>query len=153
MLVDAWIYALPSEWDAMAFTPSVESPQADTLSEFTRYVYDNAVSGWWNDYGLYRVYNVLADDLALAELVSNLTDVYAVYGWVQANGADSFDYQTVPADILAVMKDHIVYDRNGDVVSQTPADYENPNWGHIFYGQKERIFAGAFNNGFSEGFR
>jgi len=50
-------------------------------------------------------------------------------------------------------KDHVTYDENGDVVSTTPATIENPNWGHVFLGQSERIFAGGFTNGFSEGFK
>lgn len=155
MLIDAWIYALPAEWDALNYDYPVEaeSPPPDPLSNMARYVYDNAVTGWWKDYGAYSVYNVLGSRKEIDEILANLTDVHATYGWLQENGADNWDYPTIQADILAVMKDHVIYNASGTIESQMPASYENPNWGHVFFGQKERIFAGAFTDGFSEGFR
>jgi len=55
--------------------------------------------------------------------------------------------------LLAVMKDHVTYDQDGNPTGSTPATYENPNWGHVRFGQKERIFAGEFSDEFSEDFK
>lgn len=152
MLLDAWIYALPAEWDALYH--DTEDVVGDILTLDARAVYAGAVTGFWKDYGLYRVYNVLAEQDVIEEIVSNLSDVHAVYAWTQGDGGDSLDvYQTLPADLLAVMKNIIVYDKTGTVISDDPPSYTNPNWGHIFFGQKERVFAGAFSDGFNGGFK
>lgn len=154
-LLDVWIYALPAEWDVLEYVPDYENPPIpeDPLSDAARYVYNTNVTGFWKDFGAYRVYNIIGMQAQIEEILSNLTDVHAVYGWVQENGADDFDYEPLPADVLSIMKDHIIYDGNGSIVSQTPPSYSNPNWGHVFYGQEERIFAGGFSKGFNEGFR
>ena len=80
-----------------------------------------------------------------------LSDVPHVFSWTQGDGLDSLEAnQTLPDEVLAVMRDHVTYDENGDVVSTTPATFENPNWGHVFFGQQERIFAGEYSDDFAQ---
>lgn len=139
-MIDAWIYTTPEAWD--------------TLNK-ENYTISQAITGFWNDLGIYRVYNLLATKEELDQIAAELgVDLYAIYGWVQGSGYDNIGaYETLPADVLAVMKDNITFDVNGNPTGTTPATYNNPNWGHVFFGQSERIFAGSFNNGFGGGFR
>lgn len=128
MLLDVWIYALPSEWDALIL---------DTA------VYTGAVTGYWNSFGAYEVYNTVGEPEEIQGLLDELTDVARVYAWSQGDGVDSLNpWPTDPNDILAVMQD----------IDGTPATFENPNWGHVFFGQTQRVFAGDFSNDFSEAF-
>jgi hypothetical protein len=140
--LDTWIYALPAEWDALG-TP--EAPFS--------YVYSNAITGYWNDFGAYTVYNVVGEEAAIQDILDALSDVAEVYAWGQGTGFDSEAvWPTDPTNILAVMKDHITYDEFGVPTGSTPATEENPNWGHVFFGQSERIFAGTFSAAFSGAF-
>lgn len=113
-----------------------------------------AVRGFWNtilDSGnTYEVVNVVRSDVAEIDSFVQLhaADIFATYGWTQGNGLDNDgtnagDYETVPQGVLDVMRDH-----TGSVAPT----FESPNWGHVFVGQKERIFAGQFSLNFSEAF-
>ena len=142
-LKGAWIFAIPAEWEALG-----------TPEEPFSYAWSQAVTGYWLPSGLYEVYNVQATTEGIDEIVQALTDVKHVYAWDYAGGSgtgyDSYDvWPTDPAPILAVMKPHVVYVENGDVVSTTPATFENPNWGHVFFGQGERIFAGDYSDNYN----
>jgi hypothetical protein len=143
MILDAWIYCLPAEWDALG---TEEAPFS--------YAWLQGVTGYWLSSGLYEVYNVQAEEADITAIVSALSDVEHVFAWdnagsVSGTGYDNYDaYPTDPAPILAVMKPHITYDENGDEISSTPATFENPNWGHVFFGQGTRIFAGEFSDEF-----
>lgn len=151
-LKDVWIYALPAEWEALG-TDDGEGG----VTPFS-YAWSQAVTGYWLSSGPYEVYNVQATLNQVDEIVGALTDVQHVFAWDYAGGygtgLDSYDaYPTDPAPILAVMKPHITYDENGDVIDTTPATFENPNWGHVFAGQGQRIFAGDFSDEFSAEYR
>lgn len=143
MMIDAWIYALPAQWDALG---GDESPFS--------YCHSQAVTGYWKTFpGGYEVYNVVGSEAEIQAIIDALADTPHVYAWTQGDGMDSLSaWPTDPENILAVMKDHVTYDENGDVTGTTPATLENPNWGHCFLGQKDRIFAGLFNTDFSGDF-
>ena len=119
---------------------------------------DQGVRGYWKDLpdggDIYEVVNVIDDGTLDQFLTDNASDIFAVYGWTQGNGLDNSipadGYPTEPQGVLNVMKDHIVYDEDGNVVSTTPATFDNPNWGHVFLGQSERVFAGEYSLEFSE---
>jgi len=148
-MIDAWIYAIPAEWDAI---------DPDGLSKAAARAYTGAITGFWDSFaGGYEVYNVLASRETLAELNAVLPDVHATFMWRQGPGFDEFNedgtFNTEPDDILAVMKDHITYDQSGNPTGSTPATFANANWGHVFFGQGTRIFAGKFSNKYSEAFR
>jgi hypothetical protein len=137
-LNDVWILALPAEWDVLG-----------TENTPFNYTWSQAKTGYWlTAVGGFEVYNVQGPidqvNAIVAALPSTLdTDVYAWdYAASGPTGFDSYDtaYPTDPAPILAVMKQH----PNGD-----PATFENPNWGHSFLGQGERIFAGNYSDDFS----
>ncbi|MBT8115842.1 MAG: hypothetical protein KJP04_10685 [Arenicella sp.] len=147
---EAWIYAKPAAWASIAPAEG-ESPE-------WQYSYDNAISGFWNDYtGGFRVYNV--PGIAVQSLVDALEaaqpgSVAHTFAWEYPAGTDSLDdFPTDPTPILAVMKDHKEYDIDGNEISSTPPTLETPNWGHRFAGQQDRIFAGGFSAGFSKGFK
>jgi hypothetical protein len=129
MNIDAWVLAVPSEWDA--------------LGEFS-YTYSQAITGYWLPSGSTEVYNVVGPQAEIQEIIDALPTTPITYSWVQGTGNDNLDeWQTVPPEVLALMKNH----PNGD-----PATEANPNWGHVFFGQKERIFAGTFDAAFSGAF-
>ena len=142
MMIDAWIYAKLAEWNALA---TGEAPFS--------YAHSMAVTGFWKSFGAYEVYNVVGTQQEIQDILDALTDVAHVYSWGQGTGFDSFDpWPTDPTNVLAVMRDHVTYDENGNVVSTVPASTSNPNWGHFFLGQTGRIFAGEFNTDFSGDF-
>jgi len=138
-LLDCWIVIDGAAWDAIA----------DQVPPGSRYCYSQAITGFWQQ----PVYNVLGtqDEIQpLLDLLGNPT----CYAWMQGDGLDSLDQRpTNPSGVLALMKDHVTYDANGNVTGTTPASIDSPNWGHVFLGQAGRVFAGAFSSGFSEGFR
>jgi hypothetical protein len=116
------------------------------------YTWSQAITGYWlAAAGGREVYNVQGPIDQVNAIVAALpstadTDVYAWdYAASGPTGYDSYDtaYPTDPAPILAVMKPH----QNGD-----PATFSNPNWGHSFLGQGERIFAGNYSDDFSSEF-
>lgn len=117
-------------------------------------VLGQAVRGFWKDSGTDEVVNVIDDGSLDQFMIDHASDISARYDWVQGDGLDALDtgYETIPNEVIALMKDHIVYDENGDVVSTTPATFDTPNWGHVFLGQKERIFAGEFSDEFTGDF-
>lgn len=147
-MIESWILidqtALNTMWSQAH--PTDDTPIPDNVRLLTQ-----AVRGFWKDSGQYEVVNVIDDGTLDQFMLDHAADIGGRYDWVQGNGLDALDtgYPTVPNEVLALMKDHVEYDENGDVVSTTPATLENPNFGHVFLGQKPRIFAGAFTNGFS----
>jgi hypothetical protein len=118
-----------------------------------------AVRGFWKDYvdsgTTYEVVNVVRQNTADIEAFrqAHVADIFAIEGWTQSNGFDNLyaqdsesnviGYPTVPQHLLDVMKDH---------PNAVPATFDNPNFGHSFSGQKERIFAGEFSNEFTGDF-
>jgi len=146
-------FAKPAEWDAVNIDPDTSPLSKRALSDFTQ-----AVTGFWNTFtGGYEVYDVSCLEPIRDEIIAQLTDVHATFQWYFETGVDKFNndgtFNTIPADLLAVMKDHVTYDQDGNPTGSTPATYENPNWGHVRFGQKERIFAGEFSDEFSEDFK
>lgn len=147
---DVWIYAKPAEWDSLG-TDAVPFSHAHA----------NAVTGYWKTFtGGYEVYNVLGTLEDVQDILDALTDVAHVYSWTQGDGFDSLDqWPTDPVNVLAVMKDHVVYAIDSvdgmavsSVVETVPATLENPNWGCMYFGQEERIFAGNFSSDFNGDF-
>jgi hypothetical protein len=137
--IDAWLLAVPAEWDALG------TPEASFS-----YTWSQAITGYWLPSGFTEVYNVVGTEADIQEIIDALTTTPITYSWVQGTGDDNLDvWPTDPAPILALMKPHIIYDINGNPVGSTPATQQNPNWGHVFFGQKERIFAGTFDAAFS----
>lgn len=138
--LDVWIYAKPASWDALA-------PAPEAAKQIWHYPYANAVTGYWKTWNVdYDVYNVIGSQQAVQALLDELEalNVDRSFAWTQGDGFDSLDqWPTVRADMLAVMKDH-----EGPVAPT----YANPNWGHVFFGQEQRIFAGDFNGDFNEDF-
>ena len=150
MKLDAWIYAKPAEWEAL----SSGTLEGGDLVIFSR-VHAQAITGFWKSFpGGFEIYNVLGTQEEIQEIIDALPSTTIVYAWTQGNGADSLDSPWAidsPANILAVMRDNTIHD--GTDWQTVPATEENPNWGHMFYGQIDRIFAGDFNEDFSEDFR
>jgi len=149
MSLDTWIYAKPAEWDALI------TGSGEDAIPFS-YVHQMAQTGYWNDYiGGFQVYNVLGSQAEIQAIIDALpTPPAHVFSWVQGNGTDSLEVNpTIPAEVLAVMKDHKNYDENGDPLPDTPVSLTDPNWGHVFFGQKTRIFAGAFSAAFSGAYK
>ena len=151
-MIESWILidqtALNTMWSQAHPTDETPIP-ADVR------ILNQAVRGFWKDSGSYEVVNVIDDGTLDQFMIDHAAVISARYDWIQGPGVDALDtgHPTVPNEVLTLMKDHVTYDENGDVVSTTPATESNPNWGHVFLGQSERIFAGAFTNGFSEGLR
>jgi hypothetical protein len=138
-MLDVWILADPTEFAALA---TEESPFS--------YTHSQAITGYWAT----DVFNVVGLESQVQEIIDALPTTPVVYAWRQGDGTDSLDvWPTDPAPILALMKDHVTYDSEGVQTGTTPATQENPNWGHVFYGQSTRIFAGAFDKSFSGAFR
>lgn len=151
-MLDTWIYCTPAAWAAVAHAGTKQDLYPNELWVKP---YRQAITGFWKSWDtIYEVYNTLGSADSIQALVTELgLGVARVYAWEQGPGLDSLDnFQTIPADVLAVMKDHVIYDEDGGIVSTTPPTYENPKWGHLFLGQHERIFAGAVSTGFSRGF-
>lgn len=150
MSLEAWIYVKPAAWAAIA------PPLEGMSKEIWHYSHRNGITGFWKTWNTdYEVYNVIGSQAALDALITELgaMNVDRVFAWEQGPGFDSLDeWPTVPDDVLAVMMDHVTYDVDGNPTGATPATMEAPNWGHVFLGQGERIFAGDFNNDFSGDF-
>ena len=165
MKLDAWIVmkksALETLWQDAHPAPVKPPTQipADAML-----LASAAVRGFWKDITdsgtVYEVVNVIkSPDEIEAFKAAHPGDILAVYGWTQGNGFDNLDaqdaesnvigYPTIPQGVLDVMKDHVTYDENGDVISTTPPTFDTPNWGHVFVGQADRIFAGEFSNEFT----
>ena len=105
---------------------------------------NQGIRGYWKEVNGYEVCNVLCNKSDLdAFVAAHAADISVVYGWSQGDGLDSFDAPTVPQGVLDVMQDH---------PDGSPAIFENPNFGHMFLGQKDRIFAGEFSTDFNEDF-
>ncbi len=151
---DVWIYALPAEWEALG-----------TEEEPFSYAWSQAVTGFWLPSGPYEVYNVLASLEDVEAIVAALGDVERVFAWDYRGGGnaapDSLDvYPADPTAILAVMKPHPVHiateDSEGEITftrgADIPATFDNPNWGHVFAGVGQRVFASAFSDEFSTEF-
>jgi len=144
--MDALIYAQPAEWNALT-----------NLSKDAERAVRGARTGFWDTFaGGYQVYNAHGPREALDEIDAALADSFK-YIWDSRTGVDAWNldgtFNTVPADILAVMKDIITYDQNGNPTGSTPATFAAPNFAHRFAGQEDRIFAGEFSDEFSEEFR
>ncbi len=139
MNLDAWILMnktlLNSLWDiAKGGSPP---PDLRLLTD--------GVRGFWKDSGTNEVVNVLGTQEEIDAFNATYgADIAVIYAWDQGPGFDNLvAYQTDPQGVLDLMKDH----PNGD-----PATFENPNWGHVFLGQAERIFAGEFSDEFTQEF-
>jgi malate synthase len=135
-MLDAWIYCTPAAWDALA--PDGSEPWVKPYRE--------AITGFWKTWdGTHEVYNTIGSESDVTALVNELAPAVArVFAWTQGDGLDNQGViSTIPANVLAVMKDH---------EDTTPATHENPNWGHLFLGQRERVFAGEWSNEFNEEF-
>lgn len=155
MSFDAWIYAKPSSWSAIA--------RGEGDPELFWYTaYQDAKVGFLLDYpGGFRVYHTVGSEEQITAIVAALKDhdptsVAHKFCWDQGPGTDSlYVFPTDPAIVLAVMPPHVVYDDDGEIVSSIPATLNNPNWGIVTAGQsvKDKIVAGGFSNGFSDGFR
>jgi len=150
VLKDAWLYAKPAAWDALDPGPEEDWPHAG----FSRYTYSQARTGFWKSYQTdYEVYNLLCTEAEFDAIVAALgPDNAQKFTWDQGSGLDSPVGQTIPAEVLAVMPDHIIYDVDGNPTGSTAATYSNPNWRHVFVDQQPRIFAGEFSYEFSEEF-
>ena len=133
MSIDAWILALPSEWDS--------------LGDFS-YTHSQAITGYWKSSGSHEVYNVVGSEADIQLILDELPSTDTIYSWVQGPGYDNLEQWPIdPAPILALMADR--FDGSGNPI---PATLENPNWGHVFFGQSDRIFAGTFSAAFSGAF-
>ena len=123
---------------------------------------DQGMRGFWKDVGIYEVVNVIDEGKLDQFITDNAADIFATYGWTQGNGLDNSipadGYPTDPQGVLNVMKDHVIYDEDGNVVSITPATFDNANWGQRFAGQgvpgtdQAQVFAGEYSLEFSEEF-
>jgi len=140
MILEAWILMDQIALDILWAAAHTESPP-ENLKLIT-----NGVRGFWNDIATDEVINVIGTSQEINDLVALIgVDVNVVYAWDQGPGYDSLDdFPTVPPGVLALMKDHIE--------PPAPATFSNPNWGHVFLGQSERIFAGQFSDEFTEEF-
>jgi hypothetical protein len=113
-----------------------------------------AVRGGWKDKvdggTTYEPVNIVwPQDIIDQFVADNAGDIFATYGWTQGNGLDNDgtnlgDYVTDPQGVLDIMLDHP--DGGG------APTFTNPNWGHLFASQKERVFAGQFSLEFSREF-
>lgn len=145
MSIEAWLYVKPAAWAALAADETID-----------RYVYDNTVTGYWQPFGEYQVYNLPpTDEETLAQFrVALGADCIRDFRWVQGPGVcERVSGPPIPDDVLAVMPDHVEYDAEGQVIGSTPPTRESPRWAHVFLGQTTRRFAGEFTNQFSREFR
>ena len=137
--LEAWIYCKPAAWNSL---------EPGSIKESWHYPYRNAVTGFWKSYtGGFEVYNVIGSEVSIQDLIDEIApaDIAHIFSWVQGTGNDDLDvWPTDPTEILAVMQDH-----PGPVAPTL----ENPNWGHVFLGQKTRIFSGSFNSDFNGDFK
>jgi len=143
MNLDTFIYCPPATFDAVK---ALENPPK---------LATQAITGFWKSFAGAEVYNVVGTSEEITELTDALEaatpgSVARVFSWVWRDGVDNIGVNdTIPDDILAVMKDHKTYDIDGNETSSTPPTFDTPNWGHTFFGQGERIFAGDFSDDFS----
>lgn len=137
--LEAWIVMNKAALDVLWTNAHVENPPSSLV------LITNGVRGYWRDITPDDVVNVIGTEQEIDDFVAIYGAVItAVYSWTQGDGLDNLDaYQTVPPGVLAVMKDH-----EGAI----PPTFSNPNWGHVFLGQEERIFAGQFSDEFTEEF-
>ena len=151
-MIETWLLIDKTALDTMWADshPTDETPIPDNVK-----LLNQAIRGFWKDSGTDEVVNVIDNGLLEQFMIDHAAVISARYDWVQGPGVDALDtgYPTIPNEVLALMKDHVTYDEDRNVISTTPATIENPNWGHRFLGQADRIFAGAFTNGFNEGFK
>ena len=148
MNLDTWILMDKTLLDSLWATAKGEAPP-EALRLLT-----NGVRGFWKDSGTNEVVNVLGTKEEIDAFNATYgADISAIYAWEQGPGFDNLTaYETDPQGVLDLMRDHTLYDASGNPIGTTPATFENPNWGHVFLGQSERIFAGEYSNEFSEEF-
>lgn len=146
-LQDTMLYVKPAAWEALDVEPWPHEG-------FSQYTYSQAKTGFWKSYpGGYEVYNLLCSESELEAIQTALgADLAHSFTWIQGAGLDSPVAETIPDEVLAVMRDHITYDVDGNQTGSTPATYDNPNWGHVFVDQEQRVFAGEFSTEFTEEF-
>lgn len=149
MIYDFWIFADETEWNAL-------DPDVDNVD---RYVYENAIKGFWKDDSSgFTPYNIVATKAQIDQFSTALgANMRLGQIWEQGTGKaaraeEIATYRTDATEILSVMKNNIVADEGGTIVSNTSATRENPNWGHVFSGQPNKDFAGFFSNSFSKEF-
>lgn len=128
-MLDVWIVCTPAQWAAIEAV----------IPESSRYCYENSITGFWRQ----PVFNVLGTEAEIAPIVTALGSPPA-YAWTQGDGLDSLNpWPTDPTAVLALMADH---------ADGTAPTLDNPNWGHVFLGQSDRVFAGDFSSDFGGDF-
>ena len=143
MNLDAWILMDKALLDSLWSSAKSDSPPADL-----RLITDG-VRGFWKDSGTDEVVNVLGTKEEIDTFNATYgADIAVIYAWDQGPGFDNLvAYGTDPQGVLDLMLDNV-----DDQGTHTPATFENPNWGHVFFGQAERIFAGEFTDEFTQEF-
>lgn len=147
--VTAWIYTTPAAWAALDGNPAVD--QYTYANELQNRPFKAPQAG-------YEVHGIVGTESQVEAFISALgVDVLSQQEWDYSTGLDQIQsdgaFGTTPAEVLAVMPDHVIYDENGDVVSTEAPTYDTPNWASVFAGQGAQIFAGNFSDGFSDGFK
>jgi hypothetical protein len=123
-IYDAWIVCTPSQWDSIK----------NLLSPSAKSCYNDAITGFWKT----SVYNVLGTRDQILEIRETLGSP-PVYAWHQGDAHSDKEIFPVNSDaIIALMVE--------------PASVENPNWGHCFFGQGDRYFAGDFSTEYDGSF-
>ena len=141
-MLDTWMYIKPAAWEAYMAPRLVEGGPAS-------YAEKNVITGYWLPYLTdYQVYNAVFFDRAEIDAIAAAIgpDFLGYDMWTQGSGVGVFEDtigQPLPARVLEVQTPH------GDGTLPT---YETPNFGHVFLGQTDRVFARSFTNEFSEEF-
>ena len=152
MIIEAWI-----AMDQAALNVLWEQAHSETAPEDLKLL-TNGIRGYWNDITPNEVVNVIGSVEDLEDFESLIgADLKSIDPWYQGMGVDynlHIPWLTEPVRILSFMPPFIEYDEDGNVISTTPATFENPNWAHTFAGQPPdlKIFAGEFTDEFTEEF-
>jgi len=148
MILEAWILMDKTLLDSLWAVAKGDDPPA-SLALLT-----NGVRDYWKDSGTDEVVNVIGTEEAINDFqTEHAAGIAAIYAWIQGPGLDNLDvYPTVPQGVLDLMLDFITYDGDGNPIGSTPPTFDTPNWGHVFLGQSERIFAGEFTDEFTQEF-
>lgn len=139
MTLEAWIIMDKVILDQLWIAAHTGNPPSSLI------LITNGIRGFWRDITPDDVVNVIGTEQEIDDFVAIYgADITDVYSWIQGDGLDNLEtYQTVPPGVLDVMRDH------PGAIAPT---FSNPNWGHVFLGQEERIFAGQFSDEFTEEF-
>lgn len=148
MQYDALIETTQSAWGALLDDETIDGN-----------VYRRAVTGFWQPSapGLV-VWNIRASSLVKIAAFKTALGIDSVPGQWEDNGLDAIDPDTGdflmddPDKVLALQRDIEELDEDGEIVGSHPATQDEPNWGHVFAGQRPRSFGGDFSADFSEDF-